>query len=507
MNKKPQLVPFQDYSTEEGRLNVVEVSKEIGFVVNRVYWLHKINASKSRGAHAHKELWQCFIAMAGSFTITLKTEKESYTFKLDQKSGALIVPPGYWRDLTQFSEDAVCAVLASHEYNESDYLRNYEDFMKWRSQKSDITKVPYLDFKRSYEELGNLLVIAGQKILSSGHYIMGPEVEKFEKNFADYCEIKHCLSVSNGLEAIELVLKAWGIGPGDEVIVAANSFVATALAVSNVGAKPVLVDNNESTFNLDPSLIEKAITKNTKAIALTHLYGQMADMYPIVEVAKAHKLKILEDAAQAHGAKYNGLNCGALGDAATFSFYPTKNLGAYGDGGAIITNDSSLAETISYLRNYGAKKKYHHDMLGTNSRLDEIQAAFLNLKLPLLDKWNQKRKELAQIYFSTLEDLPGIVLPQIPHGSEPVWHVFAIRVLDGKREPLMKHLDNSGVGYNIHYPVPIHEQLCYVDLNYKANDFPVAHSQSKELLSLPLDAYHSEEEIKFAAQKVRSFFN
>lgn len=506
MITEPKIVKIQDYSSAQGQLNVVEVSKEIGFPVYRAYWLHGIKENAARGSHAHKELWQCFLAMAGAFKIVLKGKNKTYEFELNAKSGALIVPPGYWRDLSNFSQDGVCMVLASQEYNEADYIRDYDNFIEWEKSKEVVSQVPYLDFKRSYEELGNKLNLASQKVLSSAHYIMGKELETFEAGFAKYCEAKHCLGVSNGLEAIEIVLKAWNIGAGDEVIVAANSFVATALAVSNVGAKPVLVDNDAKTFNIDPALLEKAITPKTKAIALTHLYGQMADMDPIVKIARKHNLKVLEDAAQSHGAKYNGKFSGALGDAATFSFYPTKNLGAYGDAGAIVTNDSSLAESISYLRNYGAKKKYHHDLLGTNSRLDEIQAAFLNVKLPYLDRWNNDRKRLAQVYLNGLKDLKGIVLPHVPAGNEPIWHVFAIRVLNNNREALMKYLDENKIGYNIHYPVPIHEQLCYKDLNYKPTDFPIAHSQSKELLSLPLDAYHSEAEMQFVVQKMKAFF-
>lgn len=506
MTTEPKIIKVQDYSIESGSLNVIEASKEIGFPVTRAYWIHNVNAESSRGSHAHKELWQCFIAVAGSFTITLKKSGKEYKYELNTKSGALVVPPGYWRDLAHFSKDGVCMVLASHEYDENDYIRSYENFLRWEKSRQEISSVPYLDFKRSYEELGTKLLLASQKVLSSGHYIMGKEVENFEANFAEFCGVNYCLGVSNGLEAIEIVLSAWGITQGDEVIVATNSFVATALAVSSVGATPVLVDNDPLTYNIDPQKIEKAITNKTKAIALTHLYGQMADMDPILKIAKKHNLKVLEDAAQAHGALYKEKGCGTLGDAATFSFYPTKNLGAYGDGGAIVTNDKELAAKCSHIRNYGARKKYHHDVLGTNSRLDEIQAAYLNVKLPYLKQWNKKRTKLASIYIERLKDISDIVLPHVPKDSQPVWHVFAIRVLNNKRAALMKFLDDHKIGYNIHYPVPIHEQLCYKQLNYSPTDFPIAHSQAQELLSLPLDAYHTEEEINFVADKILNFF-
>ncbi|MCM2351375.1 MAG: aminotransferase class V-fold PLP-dependent enzyme [Bacteriovoracaceae bacterium] len=506
MITKPTVIKIQDYSTPAGKLNVIETGKEISFIINRVYWIRDVDETASRGAHAHKELWQCFIATSGSFEINLNKDDQNFHFEMTPESGALIVPPGYWRDLNNFSKNAVCVVLASNTYVESDYIRNLDDFNAWNQSSKSVQSVSYLDFKRSYQEIGNELVIASQKVLSSGHYIMGNELEKFEANFAQYCKANYCLGVSNGLEALEIVLNAWGVKAGDEVIVAANSFVATALAVSNVGATPVFVDNDPRTYNINPELIEKAITKKTKAIALTHLYGQMADMEAIVNIAKKHSLKILEDSAQAHGALYNGKTCGFYGDAATFSFYPTKNLGAYGDAGAIVTNDKDLAQTCSYIRNYGSKKKYHHDYLGTNSRLDEIQAAFLNVKLPLLDSWNQKRKELSRIYFKELGEIDELVLPYVAQRCEPVWHVFVVRVLNNRRADLMRFLDKYRIGYNIHYPIPIHEQLCYHHLNYAPTDFPIAHEQATQLLSLPLDAHHRDEEIEFVARHVRKFF-
>lgn len=503
---EPRLIDIQDFTTKEGTLNVVESGKEIPFLVNRVYWITKVDAGYARGAHAHKKLWQCFTSNSGSFKITLTHLEKRFEFTLNSHKKSLLVPPGYWRDLTDFSQDAVCSVLASDFYDESDYIRDPNEFSKWCKERSEVKSVPYLDFKRQYKDLGHSLVLAGQKVLSSGHYIMGKEVMTFEKHFAQFCDAKFCLGVSNGLEAIEIVLKAWGIETNDEVIVCANSFVATALAVSNVGATPVLVDNDPKTFNINPELIERAITKKTKAIALTHLYGLMADMPRILEIAHKHGLKILEDAAQAHGALIGNQGCSSLGDAATFSFYPTKNLGAFGDAGAIVTNDETLFKKCDSLRNYGATKKYHHDELGTNSRLDEIQASFLNIKLQKLTQWNSKRAELASIYLKDLSQIKGLTLPYIPNGYKHVWHVFAVLVKDGKREDLIKHLENHGVGYNIHYPVPIHMQKCYQNLKHKPQDFPVAFEQSKQLLSLPLDAYHTLDEIKYVSKVIADFF-
>lgn len=285
-----------------------------------------------------------------------------------------------------------------------------------------VTRVPFLDFTRQYQDIKPVLDAAYQEFMNSGYYILGTQCAAFEKAFADYCQVRHCITVGNGLEAITLLLQAWNIGPGDEVICAVNSFVATALGVSRAGATPVMVEAKEATYNIDPAAIERAITPRTKAIALTHLYGQTAEMDAILAVAKKHGLKVMEDSAQAHGATYNGKPAGGLGDGATFSFYPTKNLGAFGDGGAITTNDDDVAAYLRKARNYGSVVKYHHDIAGTNSRLDELQAAFLLVKMPKLEAWNARRRTIAAMYCDALNDVQGLVLPEVPKSCVPVWH-------------------------------------------------------------------------------------
>jgi dTDP-4-amino-4,6-dideoxygalactose transaminase len=370
-----------------------------------------------------------------------------------------------------------------------------------------INNVPYIDMRRMHADISETVENACNEVLRSGHYVMGPNVEKFERAFAEYCHAKHCIGVGNGLEAITLVLQAWGIGPGDEVICAANSFVATALGVSRTGAEAVCVEADPHTYNIDPREIEAAITSNTKAIALTHLYGQPADMDPIMEIAAKHKLKVLEDAAQAHGATYKGRPVGGLGHAATFSFYPTKNLGAVGDAGAVTTNDDATAKAVAKLRNYGADVKYYHDLLGTNSRLDEMQAAILYAKLPRLEGWNDRRRELAQIYLAEINNIPDIILPHVPEEMHPIWHVFAIRVLDGKRSGLVQFLEKKNIGYNIHYPVPIPAQKCYAGTRTAEGDFPIAMEQADQLLSLPCDPYHTEKEILYVCNSLKEFFH
>ena len=504
MSNIPHLIDIQDVVNGSGHIGVVEAGKHLKFGIKRLYFLHNIKNGAVRGSHAHKELSQCMIATSGSLVVALEGTGKSYSFLLDSPAKALIVPPGYWRTLSEFSPNAVCAVLASHTYDESDYIRNYEDFLAYDKAKSHVIEVPFIDFKRCYQDLKLELDSAYENVMFAGYYICGSELSKFEENFAKACGAEHCIGVSTGLEAISLTMEAWGINkPHMEAICATNSFVATALGVSRAGAKPILVEPDERTYNISPDAIEKAITPNTKAIVLTHLYGQPADMDRINAIAKKHGLKVFEDSAQAHLAEHKGKRCGSLGNAAGFSFYPTKNLGAFGDGGAITTNDSALAKKLRKLRNYGSVIKYHHDELGTNARLDELQAALLNVKLKKLPEWTEHKRCLAQIYLEELKNITSIVLPFVPEWANPVWHVFAIRVLDGKRETLMAHLDKYRIGYNVHYPVPIHLQKCYKDLGYQAGDFPFAEYSARELLSLPLDAYNTQEEIRFVVEAIK----
>lgn len=506
--EKPYICDVQIIKSESGEIGVVQASQQIGFPVKRLYFLHNVKEGSIRGAHAHRELRQCMIAMKGSFIVELEGGGEKYTFDLKSPSQALIIPPGYWRNLSQFTENAICAVLASDEFDEKDYIRNYDEFLAFQSNpKKEVSGVPFIDFSRQYKDIKFHLDAAYERTMTSNHYICGKELEQFEINFAAASHAKYCIGVANGLDAITLTLEAWGIDkPEMEVICATNSFVATALGVSKAGATPVLVEADERTYNISPEAILKAITPHTKAIALTHLYGQPADMDAILNIAKNHGLKVFEDSAQAHLATYKNQPCGSIGDAAGFSFYPTKNLGAYGDGGAITTNDKDLAAKLKKLRSYGSTIKYHHELLGTNSRLDELQAAFLSEKLKNLPELTDARRELANIYLQELSGMKGIILPFVPEWANPVWHVFAIRVLDGQRENLMKYFDEKKIGYNVHYPVPIHLQECYTSLGYKEGDFPIAEQSAKELLSLPLDAYHTEEEILYVVGAIKEFF-
>jgi dTDP-4-amino-4,6-dideoxygalactose transaminase len=345
-------------------------------------------------------------------------------------------------------------------------------------------KVPFLDLKAINLQQEAALQQAFARVLNSGWYILGSEVAQFEAEFAAYCGSSNAIGVANGLDAIFLLLKAYGIGPGDEVIVPSNTYIATWLAVSHCGATPVPVEPIESTYNLDPALIEAAITPRTRAIIAVHLYGQPADMAGINAVAQRHGLKVIEDAAQAHGARAHGVRTGHLGDGAAFSFYPGKNLGALGDGGAITTDNADTAHALRVLRNYGSQQKYRNERQGYNSRLDELQAALLSVKLTTLDQFNQQRGAIAAIYQKELADVPGLVLPQVPDWADPVWHVYAVR--HPQRDRLAEQLAERGIGTIVHYPVAPHLQPAYAELGLKEGRFPISEAIHREVLSLPM---------------------
>lgn len=343
--------------------------------------------------------------------------------------------------------------------------------------------IPFLDLKSINLKQAEQLRAAFERVLNSGWYILGTEVKLFETEWAAYCGASHAVGVANGLDALVLILRAMDIGPGDEVIVPSNTYVATWLAVSQVGATPVPVEPDAGSFNLDPALVKAAITPRTKALMPVHLYGQSADLDPLLEIAREHGLRVIEDGAQAHGASYKGRKIGAHGDAVAWSFYPGKNLGALGDGGAITTNDPALAERLRLLRNYGSKIKYHNEVVGYNSRLDELQAALLRVKLPVLDEDNAQRRQIAEIYLDGLKNLP-IQLPVVSPSSEHVWHVFVVR--HPARDELARRLSDVGIASLIHYPLAPHLQPAYASMGLVAGALPVSEAIHREVLSLPI---------------------
>lgn len=363
--------------------------------------------------------------------------------------------------------------------------------------------VPFLDFHGQYQELKTDIDKALARVFDSGWYILGKELEAFESELAEYCGVKYSFGVGNGLDALRLLLEAYEIGKGDEVIVPAHTFIATWLAVSQVGATPVPVDVDQRDFNILPSEISKKLSEKTKAIIPVHLYGQPAPMAEIRNIAEEHGLFIIEDNAQACGARHEAQRTGALGHSAAFSFYPGKNLGAFGDGGAITTNDSSVAEKVAMLRNYGSPQKYKNEVKGMNSRLDEMQAAILRVKLRKLDEWNDRRNRIAKQYSSELENVSGLRLPSINEGSSHVWHLYV--VLHERRDELQEHLKNNQVSTLIHYPEPPHLSGAYSELGYKEGDYPVSEKVSKTALSLPIGPHQTDEQTQYVIDAVKSF--
>jgi dTDP-4-amino-4,6-dideoxygalactose transaminase len=365
------------------------------------------------------------------------------------------------------------------------------------SIRSDIS---FLDVGATYRELKPAIDLAIQRVLSSGWYLLGPELEAFEREFASYIGAKHCVGVGSGLDALQLALQAIGVGRGDEVIVPSNTYIATWFAVSNLGAIPVPVEPDPVTYNLDPGRIQSAISSRTKAILPVHLYGQPADMDPILQIGREYGIRVLEDAAQAHGAQYKGKAVGALGDAAGWSFYPGKNLGSFGDGGAVTTNDDSIADRVRLLRNYGSRSKYVNEIQGVNSRLDEIQSAILRAKLPHLDRWNERRRGLATLYKTELEGT-GLILPFVPDWAAPVWHLFVVR--SGQRDMIQTSLRDAGIATLIHYPIPPHLQQAYEVLGMREGRLPISESIHREVISLPIGPHLSDSEAAAVIQAVR----
>jgi dTDP-4-amino-4,6-dideoxygalactose transaminase len=364
--------------------------------------------------------------------------------------------------------------------------------------------VPFVDLKAQYAALREVIQANLETVLQNANFILGNDVTEFEKAFAAYSECKYAVGVASGLDAIKLSLRALEIGPGDEVITAANTFIATSLAISSVGATPVLVDADPRYYNIDIKQIAAAITSRSKAIIPVHLYGQPADMDPVLEIAARNGLAVIEDASQAHGARYKGRRVGSIGDVAAFSLYPGKNLGAYGDAGLVTTNSENISRKIVCLRNYGSQVKYYHEVLGENSRLDTIQAAILKAKLPYLDSWNAARRKAASLYRARLQGVGDLVLPDTMPIVEHVFHLFVIQT--SRRDALMKHLQSLNIGCIIHYPIPIHLQQAYALRGWKHGDFPVTERLAERILSLPMFPEISEHQIDYIANAIAEFY-
>jgi dTDP-4-amino-4,6-dideoxygalactose transaminase len=364
--------------------------------------------------------------------------------------------------------------------------------------------VPFLDLKTQYAAIKDEIHAAIGEVMENTAFAGGPFVAKFEQAFARFCGCKHAIGVGNGTDALWLSLLSLGIGPGDEIITVPDTFIATAEAITCCGAKPVFVDVEEETFNMNPALLEAAITPRTKAIIPVHLFGQTADMDPILSIAGAHGLHVVEDACQAHGAEYKGRKAGSMGDTGCFSFYPGKNLGAYGEAGAVVTNDDAIAEKIRIFRDHGQSKKYHHDVIGWNARMDGIQGAVLNVKLKYLAGWNESRREHAREYTRLLSSVESVLLPREADYARHVFHIYAIRT--GRRDRLMAYLAEKGISCGIHYPVPVHLQKAYCDLGLTEGSLPVAERCAAEFLSLPMYPELTSEQIQRVADEIKGFY-
>jgi len=421
-----------------GALTVGEVPMEVPFSPARYFVVFDVPSSELRGEHAHKQCQQFLICLHGSCRVLLDDGQNRCEVTLDRPDMGVFMPE---------------------------------------------MSIPFLDLGAAYRELKIEIDEAIHRVLDSGWYILGPEVEAFEAEWAAYCGAEHSVGLANGLDALILALRALDIGPGDEVIVPSNTYIATWLAVTAVGARPVPVEPDPDTYNMDPARIAEAITSATRALLPVHLYGLPADLDPILALARQYGLAVIEDAAQAHGARYKGQRIGAHGDVVCWSFYPGKNLGALGDGGAITTNRADLADRIRVLRNYGSRVKYVNEVQGVNSRLDPIQAAVLRAKLPYLDAWTERRGAIAAAYTEGLRD-SGLILPQVPDWADPAWHLYVVRSPD--RDKLQKQLAGAGVGTLIHYPIPPHMQEAYASLGIAPDALPLSCLLADEVLSLPI---------------------
>lgn len=363
--------------------------------------------------------------------------------------------------------------------------------------------VPFVDLKAQYRTIASQVDEAISRVVSDADFVLGRDVEMFEQEFADFCEAQHAVGVDSGTSALELVLRAYDIGEGSEVITVSHTFIATVASISYTGARPVLVDIDRDTYNIDPARIEAAITDRTKAVVPVHLYGQPADMDPLLAIARKHNLIVIEDACQAHGARYKGKRVGSLGDAGCFSFYPGKNLGAYGDAGMVVTNNKETAERIRLLRNYGQPTKYQHIIMGYNRRLDSLQAAVLRVKLKRLDEWNASRQRAARLYNELLENVPGIRTPYTAEESSHAYHLYVVQ--HSQRGRLVSYLREQGVATGLHYPTPVHLQTCYQDLGIQPGALPVTEASASRVMSLPMFAEITDEQIRYVCDHIKKF--
>lgn len=581
-----QKIPFSTFSDAKrgGTLTFGQLGDHIPFPVKRFFLVHDTPTGCKRGAHAHRHLLQCLICVKGAVIVSLDNGTEKGTVTLSSPDEGLVLDPMVWSDQEYVKPGSVLLVLASEEYDESEYVRDYSEFRSLvhgtagatatvtvvaedgvaarkkgdgcegsaaavfaaagaapsapderikAIQKSKIKekcdeKVAFLDLRHP-PELQSRLVSACERVITSGHYVHGPDVALFEAEWATYCETEHAVGVASGLDALTLMLRGAFLDVGvegyasngnenlapvarkatpslGEIIVPANTYIATVLGVTMAGFAPVFVEPDPTTHNIDPTLVEQAITPQTRAILAVDLYGLPADVAALRSIAKKHGIRLFCDAAQSHGAKYAGRRACSMYDATAFSFYPSKNLGALGEAGAVVTNDGAIADRVRVLRNYGSRVRYENEHKGVNARMDTIQAAMLREKLPLLDENNATRASIAELYLRELQDLPWLGLPWThPKECQHVWHQFVVCADD--RDGLRAHLEKQGIPTLVHYPIPPHLSRAYADLGLKRGDFPVTEGLAEKVLSLPMGPHMTEDGVVRVAAAVRSFFS
>jgi dTDP-4-amino-4,6-dideoxygalactose transaminase len=516
-----------------GSLTFGQYGDQIPFDVKRFFFIDNVPAHGKRGAHAHQFVKQCLICVRGSIQVLVDNGTDKQTIVLDSSSQGLVLQEMVWSEQTYLEPESSLLVLASETYDEGEYLRDYTVFSSMAAQMrapqlaaptghvkvtqggfADKSKenrgtnahalpvISSLDLRPSKDMLQDM-VDACTDVIQSGHFVLGPQVVAFEADWAAYCEARHAVGVGSGLDAVLLMLKAANLPPGGGVIVPANTYIATIMGVKLAGLTPVLVEPDAATHNVDPALVAASVCSTTVAILAVDLYGQPAQVGELRRIAADNGLKLFCDAAQSHGAKVCGRKAASLYDACAFSFYPSKNLGAVGEAGAVVTGDAVLADRVRMLRNYGSRTRYFNEELGINSRLDTIQAAMLRRKLMSLDADNMRRAQLAACYVRELESVAWLQLPTVFDDVEPVWHQFVVRCT--ARDALQRHLAAHGVQTLIHYPVPPHLSQCMRDMNARAGDFPVTEQLAGTVLSLPIGPHLSVGDVVTVCECVKSF--
>ncbi len=517
-----RLVSSPVISDRRGKLTFTEHKNSLPWICRRNFIIYDTPERELRGYHAHKTTHQCLICVAGRIIVLVDNGVNRIEVELDSPNKSLLIPPMVWSSQTYVKPGSVLVVLASEKHIPENYIHDYSQFLSLSNQfaesgtrnkceveeeielEESIIRVPFLDIKGINKPLETQFTAAFSRVLESGCFILGPEVEAFEHEWSAYCHADHCVGVGSGLAALHLLLVAAGVKPHHEVIVPSNTYIATVLAISQTGATPVFVEPNPLTHTLDASGLCAAITKNTHSIMTVDLYGQTSDMDPILVIAKQYGVFVFSDSAQGHGARYKGRITGSLCDASCFSFYPSKNLGALGEAGAVVTNNADLANRVRILRNYGSSTRYYNEFKGFNERMDPVQAAFLRCKIPHLDYLNCKRSYIASCYMKSLANISWLTLPLVPEWSSPCWHLFVIFV-HGCRDALSEYLTKNQVDSIVHYPVPPHLQECYKDLNLKKGSFPVAEKLAGGVISIPICPTLSDEQVGHVVKTIISF--